>query len=377
MAVHPFKAWRVLRGISLEEARRRSGLASSTIRVLENGQSRVMPYPQVVAPLARITHGEVPVEQFIDFDAFRLNKPRAREMHPMRLWRYRNGVTAATLAERAHTSSGHVANTEVYRWQVAADTAARLSAATNHEVSAEEILNWRPPETKEKEREMKAEITPNLRRATVTDRNDPLHGQVAMFARCTDCGEEKVRFPARRHSMPPSDLWHGKLQRLGWIVKAGGRKQVCPACRRIREQRATEGAAPMTNGHEQPHAQRTEEATPKMTPDQFFLVVEDLKQHFDPKAGRYRPGHSDGTIAEARGVTREQVSGFREKYVGPLNIDKNLELAERRIAHLRTYVRELKDEAMPKIEEFLDRLTRAEEKLGEAEGWLKGESAPQ
>lgn len=55
------------------------------------------------------------------------------------------------------------------------------------------------------------------------------------------------------------------------------------------------------------------------------LVYMALEERYDDAAKRYRPGHSDATIAKELGVSVESVKATRESDFGPLGVPPELE----------------------------------------------------
>ncbi len=375
---HPFTRWRRSRGLTQAQAARLAGVGIPTLAKLE--QANQFPIPKNMAKITRITDGAVRVEDIINYYAKINGGTDASQMHPLKLWRLRNGISGEALAKKASYSSPCVYAIERGELIPLRTTAQKLSAATNGEVSPYEIRSQQQghhhaqPVYHSEEEPMRTEDTPNLKRTRLTQ--GMWAGRTAVIANCSvhDCKRTRI-YPCTNSTISPPEVYHKKLQQEGWVVRSNGRTQVCPDCR-ANNKAARETLSLKLGGEktmETEAAPAAEEEEREITPADKRTIYAALQHHFDPARGLYRQGHSDATIAKGHDVPEAWVINVREEMFGELRVDKDLERAKRRLEHLNTQIKELQENDLPKLESILDRITSLERQANEIREMLPKE----
>lgn len=372
---HPFRVWRKTLGLSQRDAAEQMGVHWHALMEMELGRRR--PFPSILKKYIDFCRGAIPVEAFIDFYADINGGPRAADMHPMTLWRLRNGLTVKEVCERTSLSPLALSKLEHGRTRPQRTTAETLSRLTDGELSPELIRNfwlWRRsgiPISKRKETPMKAarvdaQSAPAPNMEIVMFNEGEFAGRRGLRAHCsnTDCRRTRTIVTSHRKTPPPEFL-HKKLRNEGWYIAAGGRKQICPKCQERKKER------PVLTLNKTPQSEQEEERA--ITPADKRGIFQALNHHFDPARGLYRQGHSDNTIAEGLEVPVAWVIKIREEMFGKLNKDADLERVKRRLEHLDSYLTDLEEKALPVAQEILDRIDKAQATLKETKEMLGNE----
>ncbi|WP_226018461.1 hypothetical protein [Novosphingobium sp. FKTRR1] len=119
-----------------------------------------------------------------------------------------------------------------------------------------------------------------------------------------------------------------RMLAMGWTV---GSKPTCPACSKTRRPKE-EGPMPAVSTKS---AQAPMQPSPTMFKAQR-VVCTALEEHFDEKAGAYRAGHTDATIAKEAGCSEVYVKQFRENAFGKLHEPQELTEIRNGLSDVRT-----------------------------------------
>lgn len=104
------------------------------------------------------------------------------------------------------------------------------------------------------------------------------------------------------------------------------------------------------------------------------LVIAALEDHYDDVAKRYRPGHTDASIAKEAGCAEAVVAKLREDLFGPLGEPDEIAELRGKLDMLRGRVREIKERAAADIQQANDALGEVAaqiDRLATANGWRR------
>lgn len=133
---------------------------------------------------------------------------------------------------------------------------------------------------------------------------------------CTTCGaQEDIGAGPPRGRLPPHSL-AGKFRKRGWETD-GARNHTCPDCRAKKREARKERKA-MAEAHTSAAGNAKTEAA-RLATQACFLEMMD---GYDMQAKAYKPGYSDGGIAQKVGLSEPVVARIREDNFGPLPAPK-------------------------------------------------------
>jgi len=137
-------------------------------------------------------------------------------------------------------------------------------------------------------------------------------GRFVATARCRECGRSE-EWTAQ--SMPAPDLVVVKFRQKGWVIRSG--KPVCDQCSNTRKERTE-----MTPTPPVPRPVLKAPTGDKPIPSdaaraQRRLAFMAIEEAYDDTAKRYKPGHSDASIAKAVGCAEGLVATVRNENFGP------------------------------------------------------------
>lgn len=153
---------------------------------------------------------------------------------------------------------------------------------------------------------------------------------VDIILKCADGHEEVEHFNKR---MPP-DKAKTHLQNKGW--RFWGKKTRCPA---HNEKPQNEEKQEVEVPNEVAAVVAKSSADARAAKRQAFLWLDEV---FDEEAGRYKPGHSDQTIATETGLSDQAVAKLREEFGFEIKEPPEFREWQKRINQIETNIKAVK-----------------------------------
>jgi hypothetical protein len=166
----------------------------------------------------------------------------------------------------------------------------------------------------------------------------------------------------------PGDTIASKLKRLGWRL---GRHPRCPEHNGRKKQPEPMEEPEMSKNETKLELVQTAPATQTQAQASEAarlakrIVLGELETHFDDREMRYKPGHSDATIAKSAGVAEAVVANLRLEFYGELKQPSEVEALEQELIAIRRRYEQAQEQFHGELLSVRDRI----DALAKKNGW--------